>query len=298
MEPLAEAGSTAAGPRVTVREIDAADAEACARICFEAFGALHDHHRFPRDFATLDMATDMIEALISDPSIWGVAAEIDGRVVGSNFLHEGDPIAGVGPIAVDPEHRHGVGRRLMEAVVGRGKETPGIRLVQDAFNMRSLSLYASLGFDVKEPLAVVGGKPVSGPTQDMEVRPLREGDLDACETLCREVLGFERTDELRGSIHALAPWAGVRNGSIVAYLSNATHWISNHGVARNDDDMKALLRGVAALVDDPLSFLVPLRGGLFRWCLDEGLRLMKPMNLMAMGMYLAPTGAWFPSVAY
>jgi hypothetical protein len=84
MEPLAEAGSTAAGPRVTVREIDAADAEACARICFEAFGALHDHHRFPRDFATLDMATDMIEALISDPSIWGVAAEIDGRVVGSN----------------------------------------------------------------------------------------------------------------------------------------------------------------------------------------------------------------------
>src|SRR6188472_3550408 len=82
MEPLAEAGSTAAGPRVTVREIDAADAEACARICFEAFGALHDHHRVPRDFPTLDAATDMIEALISDPSIWGVAAQVDGRVVG------------------------------------------------------------------------------------------------------------------------------------------------------------------------------------------------------------------------
>ena len=184
MESLAEADNTAAGPRVTVRQINAADTEACARICFEAFGAIHDHHRFPRDFPTLEMARDMIEALISDPSIWGVAAEVDGRVVGSNFLHEGDPIAGIGPIAVDPEHRHGVGRRLMEAAIERGKQAPGIRLVQDAFNMRSLALYESLGFDVKEPLAVVGGKPSSGPAQDMEVRPLRESDLDACEALC------------------------------------------------------------------------------------------------------------------
>jgi ribosomal protein S18 acetylase RimI-like enzyme len=284
-------------PAVTLREIEARDAEACARICFEAFGAFHDQHRFPRDFPALEMTTGMFGALTNNPAIWGVVAEVDGRVVGSNFLYEGDPIAGVGPISVDPEYQRGVGRRLMEAVIARGREASGIRLVQDAFNMRSLSLYTSVGFDVKEPLALVSGKPDGGRAEDIEVWPLTEKDLDACEALCREVHGFERTAELRGSIQALAPWVGVRDGSIVAYLSNAGHWIGNHGVARSDDDMTALLRGVAA-VDERLSFLVPLRSGLFRWCLEEGLRLVKPLNLMAQGRYQEPTGSWFPSVRY
>jgi hypothetical protein len=31
-----------------------------------------------------------------------VVAEIDGRVVGSNFLDERGPVRGVGPITVDP----------------------------------------------------------------------------------------------------------------------------------------------------------------------------------------------------
>jgi GNAT superfamily N-acetyltransferase len=298
MERVAGAETPAAGPAVTLREIEAGDAEACARICFEAFGAIHDQHRFPRDFPALEMATRMFGALISDPSIWGVVAEVDGRVVGSNFLYEGDPIAGVGPISVDPEYQRGVGRRLMEAVIEHGREAPGIRLVQDAFNMRSLSLYTSVGFDVKEPLALVSGNPRGGRAEHSEVRPLREEDLAVCEALCREVHGFERTAELRGSIQALAPWAGVRDGSIGAYLSNAHHWMSNHGVARSDDDMTALLRGVAAAADEPLSFLVPLRSGLLRWCLEEGLRLVKPLNLMAQGRYQEPTGSWFPSVRY
>jgi ribosomal protein S18 acetylase RimI-like enzyme len=297
MQRVAEAENPAAGPPVTLREFEAGDAEACARICFEAFGAIHDQHRFPRDFPALEMATGMFGALASDPSIWGVVAEVDGRVVGSNFLYEGDPIAGVGPISVEPASQRGVGRRLMDAVIERGLEAPGIRLVQDAFNMRSLSLYTSLGFDVKEPLAVVSGNPRGGPARHLEVRPLRADDLDACEVLCREVHGFERTAELCGSIEALAPWAGVRDGSVVAYLSNAHHWISNHGVAKSKDDMTALLRGVAA-ADEPLSLLVPLRSDLFLWCLDEGLRLVKPLNLMARGRYQEPAGSWFPSVRY
>jgi hypothetical protein len=62
--------------------------------------------------------------------------------------------------------------------------------------------------------------------------------------------------------------------------------------------MKAILRGVAATVDEPLSFSVPLRSGLFGWCLEEGLRLVKPLNLMALGEYLEPRGSWFPWVLY
>jgi hypothetical protein len=62
--------------------------------------------------------------------------------------------------------------------------------------------------------------------------------------------------------------------------------------------MAALLRGAAAAVEEPIALLVPLRSELFRWCLDEGLRLVKPMNLMAAGEYSEPRGAWFPSVLY
>jgi hypothetical protein len=51
-------------------------------------------------------------------------------------------------------------------------------------------------------------------------------------------------------------------------------------------------------VEEPLAFLVPLRAGLLRWCLEEGLRLQKPMNLMAIGDYREPQGSWFPSVIY
>ncbi len=291
--------STAAAGRVTVREVEPGDAEACAQICFEAFGGIHDHHRFPRDFPVLEAAAGIMGMWVPHPSIWGVVAELDGRMVGSNFLDERDPIRGVGPTTVDPESQNaGVGRRLMEAVLERGDGASGIRLTQDAFNIRSLSLYESLGFDVKEPLAVIGGKPSSGPIDEVEVRVLQEDDFDECEALCKKVHGFERTNELRDAIHAFKPFVAVRDGRITAYASSGVFWPLNHGVADSDEDMKALLLGAAAAVEEPIEFLVPLRSGLFRWCLGEGLRVAKPVNLMALGEYQEPRGSWFPSVLY
>ena len=282
---------------VTLREAEPSDVDACAQICFDAFGAFHDHHRFPRDFPMLEAAAQIMNAWIPHPSIWGVVAEIDGRIVGSNFLDERSPIRGVGPITIEPEGQSaGVGRKLMQAVVERGDGAAGIRLLQDAFNMRSLSLYESLGFEVREPVAVMTGRPRSGPVEGVEVRPLQEDDLAECEALCKQVHGFERTNELRDAVQAFAPVVASRHGRIVAYASAVTFWPMNHGVAVSEDDMEALLLGVPG--DDPLAFLVPLRGGLFRWGLGEGLRLVKPMNLMTMGEYREPTGGWFPSVLY
>jgi GNAT superfamily N-acetyltransferase len=297
---MSETSSTAVAEAVTLREVKPEDVEQCARICFEAFGRIDDHHRFPPDFPSVEFAEGMIQAFVgSSPSTWGVVAEVDGRIVGSNFLHEGDPIAGVGPISVDPDHQGGgVGRKLMEAVIERGKGAPGTRLLQDSFNMLSLSLYASLGFEAREPVVVMSGKPTSGPVEGIEVRPLREADLDQCEALCKKVHGFERTNELRGAMHAFAPFVALRDGRVSAYATTLTFWPMAHGVAETDEDMQALLRGVAAAVDDPLAILVPLRSGLFHWCLAERLRSLKPMNLMTLGSYQEPRGSWFPSVLY
>lgn len=296
---MTDAVSAQAAGQVTLREVQPGDADACAQICFDAFAGIHDHHRFRRDFPVLEAAAGLMAAWIPHPSVWGVVAEIDGRVVGSNFLDERDPIQGVGPITVDPEcQAAGVGRGLMEAVMERGEGAPGVRLLQDGFNMRSLALYQSLGFDVKEPVALIEGKPRSAPVPDVEVRPLEEGDLDGCEALCKKVHGFERTSSLRDSIQALAPFVALRDGRVAAYASSVTFWPMNHGVAESEEDMAALLRGAGAAVEEPIAFLVPLRSALFRLCLDEGLRLVKPMNLMAVGEYQEPRGAWFPSVLY
>ena len=71
-----------------------------------------------------------------------------------------------------------------------------------------------------------------------------------------------------------------------------------YGVADREEDMQALLLGAAAVVDEPLALLVPVQSGLLRWCLEQGLRGVKPMNVMARGEYQEPQGSWFPSVLY
>ena len=291
--------TTSASAELTLRPAEPADAADCASIVFEAFGAIHDHHRFQRDFPALEAAVGLVDMFIAHPEIWGVVAERDGRILGSNFLDERGPIRGVGPITVAPEGQDvGVGRKLMEAVLERGAQAPGIRLLQDAFHMRSLALYESLGFDVKEGVAVVTGTPRAGETTEVQVRPLAEDDLEACGALCEKVHGYERTGELRDAMQAFTPFVALRDGRIVAYASAVSFWPMNHGVAESEDDMVALLGGAGAAIEEPLAFLVPLRSGLLRWSLQAGLRLVKPMNVMARGDYREPRGAWFPSVLY
>ena len=231
---------------ITLRPAEPADTDELARIVFEAFGDIHDHHRFPRDFPALEAAAGMMGAWIPHPAVWGVVAEADGKIVGSNFLDERDPIRGVGPITIDPKAQNsGVGRRLMEAVIDRGKDAPGIRLLQDGFHMRSLSLYTRLGFDTKAPCIVMQGEPRGAPADGVEVRPLTEDDLEECEALCKKVHGFERTGALRDAVLHMpnTPFAALRDGRIVAYASAVDFWPMAHGVAETDEDMQALLLG-------------------------------------------------------
>jgi predicted N-acetyltransferase YhbS len=284
---------------VTLREVRPEDTDACARIVFEAFADIHDHHRFQRDFPVREAADALMEAWIPHPQVWGVVAERDGRIVGSNFLDQRDPIAGVGPITVDPNGQNsGVGRKLMAAVIERGKDAPGIRLVQDGFHMRSLALYSSLGFDVTASCVVMTGTPRDGTVDGYEIRPVGEDDVGACEALCKQVLGFERTGALRDMIAGpFTPYAVLRDGRIVAYATAANFWPMAYGVAEDADAMKALLLGAAAEVGE-VSLLVPLRSDLFSWSLAQGLRGVKPMNVMARGEYAEPHGSWFPSVLY
>ena len=294
--------SIATQSAVHLREIEPEDHEAAARITYEAFAGIHDRHRFPRDFPTLDVARGLVAAFSSHPSIWGVVAESDGRVVGSNFLDERGPVRGVGPITVAPDAQAaGVGRLLMEAVIERGAGADGIRLLQDSFNTASLALYSSLGFRVEEPVALMAGTPGVAPRRGVDVRPLVEADIPGCEELCIFVHGFERTHELRDALAApgFSPHVALREGRVVAYAATLHQFGAAYAVAESEEDLAALISGAVAPGGPPASFLLPLhQHGLLRWCLSAGLRIVKPMNYMVMGRYRRPQGAWIPSVLY
>jgi GNAT superfamily N-acetyltransferase len=285
---------------ITLRPAAPGDAGECGRIVYEAFKGIAERHGFRPDFPSAEAGTGLAQLLNADPSVYGVVAEGEGRVVGSNFISEWDAIRGVGPITVEPGvQARGTGRRLMEAVIERGRDAAGVRLVQDSFNVASLSLYASLGFDVKEPLALMEGNVSEGVPAGFEVRPMKDEDLGAANELCRRVHGFDRAGELKSLAPALSPFVAVRGGRVTAYASAPNFWPLGHAVAEGDEEMQALLAGASAQGGAPLSFLLPTRqAGLFRWCLSRGLRVVKTMTLMAMGEYVEPRGSFLTSVLY
>jgi GNAT superfamily N-acetyltransferase len=284
---------------VTLRPAAPDDAEACARIIFRAFRNISGAHGFPSDFATEKDALDLARAFIVDPSIFGIVAAQNGRIVGSNFLWEADSVRAVGPITVEPgAQSKGIGRRLMQAVIERSGDAP-IRLVKAAYNTQSISLYASLGLDVKEPLLQLTGTPRCATPAGLIVRPMELADIPACDALCEATHGIARRHELMQAAHKFGPMVVERGGRITGYASAPGFWLMNHGVAETETDLMTLLSGAAAATGQPVSLLLPHRQAeLFRRALEAGMRVIQPMTLMAMGRYREPRGAWFPSVLY
>lgn len=274
------------------------DVPACGRICFEAFGAINAAHGFAQDFPSAEVAAGLIEMIVRHPGFYGVVAERDGRVTGSNFLDERSVVFGIGPITVDPgEQNHGVGRRLMQDVLRRAasKQAPGVRLVQAAFHNRSLSLYTSLGFRVREPLSVMQGPALKVGFPGYDIRPMEVADLEACNALCRDVHGMDRGGELRDAVE-------MKTARLVEHLGKITGYATEigfigHAVARSNQDLMALI-GAAGEFGGP-GFLMPTRNWeVFSWCLANGLRVIEPLTLMTAGVYNEPVGAYLPSILY
>jgi GNAT superfamily N-acetyltransferase len=289
---------------ITIRPALDADADECGRICYEGFRAVNERHGFPPIFSSVEVATRRVAGFIRHPTVFGVVAESsDGgcRIVGFNFLSERDPIRAIGPIVIDPTvQERGIGRRLMEAALERACGSRGVRLLQEAYNVQSLSLYAVLGFEAREHFVVMAGAPTSlPPPPDWQIRPLTEADMQECESLHERVHGYPRTNELRDALATGAPIAAIRGGRVRAYMASPTNWLANHGVGETEEDVRALLLGAAQIAKDPLSFLLPVRrAALFRWCLAQGLRTIRPMTLMTIGEYREPQQIYFPSVLY
>jgi ribosomal protein S18 acetylase RimI-like enzyme len=288
------------------------DADKVGKIIFEAFSAIADKHGFPSDFPSVDTGRSLASSLLSNPGFYCVVAEDTGsnndsedkdRVVGSNFLDErSNIVAGVGPLTIDPKYQNkGTGRQMMINVLERAKNKnfQAIRLLQASYHSRSLALYATLGFEVREPISNMQGKPIQGAIPGRTVRTATESDIQSCNAICKAVHGHDRNGELQDSIKQRSAKVVLHGDKITGYTCGLTYF--NHSVGLTNDDLKALISSVTS-DDDSYGgpgILIPTRNTqLLRWCLNNGLRLVQQLTLMTIGLYNEPTGSYMPSILY
>jgi predicted N-acetyltransferase YhbS len=286
------------------------DADKVGKIIFEAFSAVANKHSFPPDFPSVDVARGLASSLLSNPRFYSIVAEDNtsnggedkDSIVGSNFLDErSNIVAGVGPLTIDPKYQNkGTGRQLMINVLERAKNKnfPAIRLLQASYHSRSLALYATLGFEVREPISNMQGKPIQEAIPGRSVRAATESDTESCNTICKTVHGHDRNGELQDSIKQGSAKVVLHENKITGYTCGLTFF--NHSVGLTNDDLKALIS--SATNDDSYGgpgILIPSRNTqLFRWCLNNGLRLVQQLTLMTIGLYNEPAGSYMPSILY
>jgi GNAT superfamily N-acetyltransferase len=279
-----------------------------ARILFESFKETETNHGFTSDIPNLEVAGQIVEMFVQRPDFFSLAAILDDKVIGTNFLQISDAVAGLGPITVDKQWRgRGIGRTLMQQAMdwGLAHHGPMIRLIQEAYNMPSLGLYASLGFVVKEPLVLMEVTPMEA--VDGSVRALEFSDLGDCEELCRRITKVSRKNELGlmldfGAKRGYVPHGRFKNGRLVAY---AVPGLVDSAVGETVNDLLTVAMHVARVAPPPVHrMLVPMRyGDLFRAAIKKNMRCVKPMTLMAYGPYEEPFSpssgaAWTGSVGY
>jgi predicted N-acetyltransferase YhbS len=268
-------------------------------ICFEAFKDLQDRGCGTRDFPTAEIAQQVLRMLVERDDFYSVSALDDGRLVGSNFLSLMDPIAGVGPITVGPSYQgQGVGRALMQNVMDHAQHNniEQVRLFHDSFNLASLSLYASMGFDMKDSVALMQATPAT--EADNSVRPITEPDLPAIEELSKRIYKNSRRNEVAAATpYGFATFLRERQGQVTGYLLPGNF---GHGVAETEEDALALVGEAARrLPSEATHFFCPLsEGSFYRKALQAGCRAIKVMNYMTLGPYEHPDEVWMPSVLY
>ena len=133
------------------------------------------------------------------------------------------------------------------------------------------------------------GQQISGYT----VRPVTERDVVACNALCTQIHGHHRGGELLDSIHQGTAMLAERAGQIRGYTSLLGFF--GHSVGESTEDLKALIAAASEFAGS--GFHVPTANTeLLNWCLDNGLRMVKAMTIMSLGLYNQPRGGYMPSI--
>jgi ribosomal protein S18 acetylase RimI-like enzyme len=285
---------------VTIRAIRSGDIEACGRATYAAHTAVAAAHNVPCEHPSLEFSIGLIGHKVKDANAIGFVAERGKRILGSVFLNifPDTPAAAIGPLTVDPKAEgSAAGRRLMQAAIdeSRDRGIEQVRLLQSPSHLRSLALYIKLGFQVREPLVLITGKPMGWDMANYNVRPATMSDVPGCDRLCSAVHGFVRTFELGAAIEQKTAHIVERGDYISGYSTGLG--LRGYAVADTTEDLKLLI-GTSPTIIGP-GFFVPVRNGqLLRWLFDRCFRASWPATLMTRGPYKESEGVFMPSIAF
>jgi len=279
-------------------------AEAVGTLVYEAFKEIAERHNFEPPFSTPELAQFIVRLLAQTEGYESYQLIEDGRPVACNFGDERDEVVGVGPVAVAVDQQgRGLGRRVMEALLERAERNGfrSVRLVQVAYNLQSFSLYHNLGFNVTDMLANVRGRTDGAQEPSDRVREYTPADLEACDTLHREVLGIGRRQDIELMAGFAPPLVLERGGQIAGYLTRfpGAQTFITHGVARDEQALRDLIISMARSSTGDVHVLLPTsHAETLRWAMAQGFQLLELDSYMVRGEYQPPMGAWVPSPFY
>lgn len=266
---------------IQIRPAEKQDIPRCGEIMYEAFKGIAEGHNFPPDFPHSDAAAGLLGMLHEDPNFGGFVAEDDEGPIASIFVSRRSPVGGISVLTVAPDKQdQSVGRSLMEHGMSHLEEHGHTRqqLVQAAYHNRSLCLYAKLGFVASEMLSNMTNEPIDAEVPpDRTVRAATKKDAEACNALCSDVHGYDRAAEVDAAIEQGRAKVVKANDRITGYTTGVG--FTGHGVGRSNRDLQALIASADEFGGPGL--LIPTENGeLFRWCLENGLRLRQQFLLM------------------
>lgn len=279
-----------------LRPVQTKDIQACGRVMYEAFTDIAQHHNFPPDFPNAAVAEGFLRDLSNAPAFDAFVAEDEGRILGSIFVSRRSQVGGISVLTIDPKvQNRGVGRRLLQHGMGFLAEQGHVRqqIIQVGYHNRSLCLYAKAGFTAVGLLSNMTGKPIRTTIPSRTVRRAIDSDAGSCNALCRKVHGFDREHEVAHAIARGTAAVVEGNGRITGYTTGVG--FVGHGVGETNEDLKALIASADGFTGPGI--LIPTGNGeLFRWCLENGLRVVQQMTLMDTRPSGPANGAYWPAV--
>ena len=284
---------------VSIRPMTEADVPAVGEIIAVAFNDVFQRHGFPAPWPEPQAAVIMPSLYLNYPGARGFVAQRDGRVVGSGFaLIRGDK-AGIGPVSVAPEAQgSGAGRAIMERLLEEVRDCSSVRLIQEAFNTASFSLYTKLGFVVRDvaPLLVAEDPQPEPPANPPAVRPMTPADLESVAALDERLTGMRRRVDFAHLLSLASQLVSERDGRLTGFLCRALLGDSTllaPAAAEEPDDLKALLCRAVELPGPRLTHIRPTASQpeVLRYVFDSGFVISNIGTYMVRGEWQPPRGA-------
>lgn len=281
-----------------IRRMEERDITRAGEVIVTAFNDVFARHGFPQPFSSPEVGIGLARGYLQrEPQECFVAVE-GGRVVGSGFLHLRGDTAGIGPITVDPSWQaKGVGREIMMTVIRAGRYCPSLRLVQDAFNMASFSLYSKLGFAACGTVMSMAGQEfrLPGRTRGITVREMTAEDGARVSTLDAKLTGISRPQDLQYFLSHPPHLVGLAAGKLAGYLCflrTGTATFLGPAAATEPAVLKALITHAIEIEQGKiLRMRLPARHAeLFRDLMKIGFQVEVLQTYMVRGPWKPPKG--------